>query len=83
VDVLVGHQGNERKRVAVLFAYPAHLVIVIGASGPNSADYPGAAIHELNRILRGDDSIELHGVLVFAQGCGRRSPRPGPPERDS
>jgi len=70
MDVLGAYQIPDLKRVAVLFAYPMHPVIVHNSSDLISADLPGATIKDLKRMLTDNHKFELDGVLMYAQGCG-------------
>lgn len=68
VDTL-GAYDTAGKRIALLFSYAAHPVIIHGASRLISADYPGMTIARLKKRLT-PKSGKLDGVLMFAQGCG-------------
>jgi len=70
VDVLGAYRADDFKRIAVLFAYPMHPVIVHDTSDLISADLPGATIKDMKRILTDNYRYELDGVLMYAQGCG-------------
>ena len=64
------------ERIAVMFTYAAHPVIVHFSGWPNSdyskpdigPDYPGYAVKHLRHLLTTDS--QPSGVLMFAQGCG-------------
>ena len=68
VDTL-GVYTEEGKRIALMFSYAAHPVIIHGTSRLLSADFPGMAIQKLQKRLSNDRG-ELDGVIMFAQGCG-------------
>lgn len=70
VDVL-GVHGENGKRIAVLFSYAAHPVIVhhdwkTGSHSVIGPDYPGYAVNHLRNLL--DKGGEPEGVFMFAQG---------------
>ncbi len=67
VDVL-GVYRKDGTRIAILFSYAAHPVVIHSASTLISADYPGYAVAHLRRMLGGGDAES--GLLLFAQGCG-------------
>ena len=64
LDVLAAY-GEDDRRIAVLFSYAVHPVIV---TEPISAEYPGYAIKHLRNLLSKADEPE--GIFMFAQGCG-------------
>ncbi len=70
VDVL-GVHGENGTRIAVLFSYAAHPVIVhhdwkTGSHSVIGPDYPGYAVNHLRNLL--DKGGEPEGVIMFAQG---------------
>ena len=67
VDVL-GVYRKDGTRIAILFSYAAHPVVIHSASTLISADYPGYAVAHLRRMLGGGDAES--GQMLFAQGCG-------------
>jgi neutral ceramidase len=67
VDVL-GVYRKDGTRIAILFSYAAHPVVIHSASTLISADYPGYAVAHLRRMLSGGDAET--GLMMFAQGCG-------------
>ena len=67
VDVL-GLYRKDGTRIAILFSYAAHPVVIHSASTLISADYPGFAVAHLQRMLGSGDGASR--VLMFAQGCG-------------
>ena len=62
VDVLSA-ESLDGGRIAGLFSYAAHPVIVHNTSQRISADYPGFAVNDLRQLHSGDP------VFMFAQGC--------------
>ncbi|REJ67729.1 MAG: hypothetical protein DWQ31_10560 [Planctomycetota bacterium] len=69
VDTLGAYAKSDGKRIAVLFSYAAHPVIIHGTSTLVSGDFPGLAIKRLRHRFSGGTG-ELDGVFMFAQGCG-------------
>jgi len=67
VDVL-GVYRKDGTRIAILFSYAAHPVVIHSASTLISADYPGYAVSHLRRMLSSGDAES--GLMLFAQGCG-------------
>ena len=67
VDVL-GVYRKDGTRIAILFSYAAHPVVIHSASTLISADFPGYAVAHLRRMLGGGDADS--GLMLFAQGCG-------------
>lgn len=70
VDVL-GVCGEDGKRIAVLFSYAAHPVIIhhdwrTGIHAVIGPDYPGYAVIHLRNLL--DKGGEPEGLFMFAQG---------------
>ena len=70
VDVL-GVCGEDGKRIAVLFSYAAHPVIIhhdwrTGIHAVIGPDYPGYAVSHLRNLL--DKGGEPEGVFMFSQG---------------
>ena len=67
VDVM-GAYGVGGERIAVLFSYAAHPVVVHWSSEEIGPDYPGYTVKHLRHLL--DKGGEQGGVFMFAQGCG-------------
>lgn len=67
-DVLGAYEAENGKRIAVLFTFAAHPVIIHGTSTLISAEFPGFAIAHLRRGLARDGKLD--GMFMFAQGCG-------------
>jgi len=68
VDTLSAY-SPEGKRIALLFSYAAHPVIIHSTSRLVSADFPGLAVQRMKHRYSGGKG-NADGVFMFAQGCG-------------
>jgi neutral ceramidase len=69
-DILCAYGAEDDKRIAVLFTYAAHPVIVHESSSKITADLPGATVRRLTAIVTGDGASPMEGVIMFGQGNG-------------
>jgi neutral ceramidase len=69
-DVLCAYGAEDDARIAVLFTYAAHPVIVHESSSKITADLPGATIRRLIGIITRDGEFPMEGVIMFGQGNG-------------
>lgn len=69
-DTLGAYGLEDNKRIALLFTYAAHPVVVHESSNLITADVPGATIREMRSIVTDSGRLPLEGVFMFGQGCG-------------
>lgn len=69
-DTLGAYGLDDNKRIAFLFTYAAHPVVVHESSDLITADVPGATIREMKNIVTAGGQLPLDGVFMFGQGCG-------------
>jgi len=69
-DTFGAYGRDDNKRIAFLFTYAAHPVVVHQSSDLITADVPGATIREMKNIITAGGQLPLDGVFMFGQGCG-------------
>ena len=69
-DTLGAYASDDNKRIAFLFTYAAHPVVVHESSDLISADVPGTTVRTLKEIITAHGQLPLDGVFMFGQGCG-------------
>ena len=69
-DTLGAYGSEDDKRIAFLFTYAAHPVVVHESSDLIGADVPGATVRTMKEIITAHGQLPLDGVFMFAQGCG-------------
>jgi hypothetical protein len=69
-DTFGAYGLDDNKRIAFLFTYAAHPVVVHESSDLITADVPGATIREMKNIVTAGGQLPLDGVFMFGQGCG-------------
>ncbi len=69
-DTLGAYGLEDNKRIAFLFTYAAHPVVVHESSDLISADVPGVTIRNMKDIVTAGGQRPLEGVFMFGQGCG-------------
>ena len=69
-DTLGAYGLDDNKRIAFLFTYAAHPVVIHESSDLISADVPGLTIRNMKDIVTAGGQRPLDGVFMFGQGCG-------------
>ncbi len=69
-DTLGAYGVKDDGRIAFLFTYAAHPVVVHESTDIITADVPGATIRAMQDIVTAGGQLPLEGVFMFAQGCG-------------
>ena len=69
-DILAAYGAEDDKRIAVLFTYAAHPVIVHKSSDKITADLPGTTVKHLTDLVTRNGEFPMEGVIMFGQGNG-------------